>query len=1261
VFAVVGSLFGSGPSDLPVVVALTSTGSKLWSFSVSDTADKTACDLLVVPGGPVCLVCYRHAYFLDPVNGNQIGEFHRQYSSSLYSTLYSAALTYGGNFIVGASGGSPEFTPDLSQEKMHSRGGAPPTCDPLGNLIWVRTTSGPYTHAIALPLAGWETVLLQWPIQTVYVEWPDGEQCDRSAGIGLIRQYWYRSDPSGICFIEYGDYWPYTVGEAWPGDMRIAVGLGGRSYALGLDGSDTPRIGAMDVPASREDTDVNERPWVWKQALAPGRLGASIGGLVTDAGGNLYAAYAGTISEVRCMDSAGRTRWQWPLQERVVDMAMGRQGELILGLDDGRIVATTPGQAANYRIQGLVLLPYNTRQREVTVTLIDVGGPVRSIHPDQRGAFDFGPANSRDYYVQPVLDGWRFVPAMLPSAAAATDQLVFVGEPLPTPAPSTTTWDVTAGLSAGAWLGLTAKLGPLGASAAKISGTCNSDFGLEMAMETDPGGGKTLYMTPHYGQGSTIGASIGPEGNLGPLSVKPAELEGEVTVGLATSSTFAFDRVLPEQGSTSGQQQAMAVLLLGEPLVTGPARTTPGFGLLVNAALTFLTGALGHDYLDRVGIAFQASNSVGLNVGQFGVKSRQYNKGASVTLAGGSVTTALEASFDKYFNQGPGDPSFSGQLSLAVSPDVSFLSSSISGLKGDGDENWSASLPSLLPQLGATGLVYLRSDFSSVASVLPPQTVAVGVTVDKQQPEALFSSLSDAQTMEVGIYGPQAVAALANGGAAMRSEILAALTQGRSLPGLDWQTFSGDLSRMLVSAFRYAQDQATQPIGYVEKSREKGRGSSFDFSLDLGAGLGVTVGASGSYMKSYSYTERRGDLWLGPMWAEVHNTSTVPPEDGRSFAGLAGDIIWAAVDTLLDVLEDLLDAAWGVLSDLGNAVAGAADGFAEVVVEGDTSHKGYSVGMESYDPTPGAGAGSSAVLPQRVLRPYRHLQVTPTQTGSWALQDVVSVGKVRQIVLKNLSGSIYRYTSNSKITLKVKVREMDLQARGLSASLLPQVVVCRYNKSAKGWDLLPTTREGQDTFVAKADKAGEYMPAVVTSAVDTLAPTLLSTEMTNGATLRPGEAVSFQVADRPEGLNLGLAPGGVYFKVDRKVAAGTQEVGADGVADVSFVAPAGLAAGEHELKLYAEDRGGHAATFGPWSFTVTSAADVDMDGAVDGKDLVRFLEAWRKAHAAEPEIDAACDLAPLVGEAPNQTPAPDGKIDRDDAEVFLDAYLRGAE
>ena len=1264
ILAVVGGTDATNPADLPRVVCLRPNGTKLWQYDAPNVDDRPAADLVVMPGGRVVFVGDRHAHFLSLADGRFIAGFERAVTPGHPMRLMGGSLTYEGTVVVAEQsggtpgGGSRELTADATVVAVRLAAGCPGTLDPLGNILWPGVV-GDYN--LSPVLAGPECFLFLEPVASITLERPDGRMSRRGGGGGAVKQWWYRSSPGSTPFIWYGDYWYINPGlYGVIGQPRIGVGIGRRAYVLGTEGT-TPWLWAMSLPLRRDNVTPIEQFWTWKQQLAAGHPQVGIAGLVVDAASNCYAAYNTDSGEVACFSADGTPRWRWAVGQRIVDMVMGRSGELILGLEDGRIVATTPGQAANYRIQGMVLLPYNTRQREVTVELGDLGGVVRTLHPDGRGRFDFGPANGNDYYVRPVLDGWRFEPLVQSSVAAATDQLVFVGEPLPTPASSTTTWDVTAGLSVGAWLGLTAKLGPLGASAAKISGTCNSDFGLEVAMETDPGGSKTLYMTPHYGQGSTIGAGLGPEGNLGPMSVKPAELEGEVKAGLTTSSTFAFDRVLPEQGSTSGQQQAMAVLLLGEPLVTGPARTTPGFGLFVNGALTFLTGVLGHEYLDSVGIVFQASSSTGLNIGQFGVKSKQYNKGANVTLAGGSVTTTLEASFDKYFNQASADPSFSGQVSLAVSPDVSFLSSSISGLQSSGDEKWSASLPSLLPQLGATGLVYLRSDFSSVLSALPPQTVAVGVTVDKQQPEAVFSSVSDAQTMEVGIYGPQAVAALANGGAAMHSEILAALTQGRSLPGLDWQTFSSDLSRMLVSAFRYAQDQATAPIGYVEKSREKGRGSSFDFSLDLGAGLGVTVGASGSYMKSYSYTERRGDLWLGPLWAEVHDTSTVPPEDARNFASLAGNIISAAADTLLDVLEGLLDTAWGAISDLGNAVANAADGLAEVVVEGDTSHKGYSVGMESYDPTPGAGVGSSAVLPQRVLRPYRHLQVTPAQTGSWALQDVVSVGKVRHIVLKRPSGSIYRYTSNSKITLKVKVREADLQARGLSASLLPQVTICRYNKSAKAWDVLATTREGQDTFVAKADKAGEYMPAVVTSAVDTLPPALISTEMTDGAKLRPGEAVSFHVADRPDGLNLGLAPGGVYFTVDGKTAAGSLEVGADGVAEVSFVAPAGLPTGDHQLRLVATDRGDHQATFGPWKFSVRPAADLNDDGKVDGADLARFLRAWRKAHAAEPEIDTTCDVAPLIGEMPNIMPAPDGKIDEDDAAVFLDFYLQGTQ
>jgi Tol biopolymer transport system component len=881
----------------------------------------------------------------------------------------------------------------------------------------------------------------------------------------------------------------------------------------------------------------------------------------------------------------------------------------------------------------------------------------RTVRPVAGGLarFNFGVRTEWGLAVEPVpTGGWEFSPANIQFDAPTTEPLIFAALPPPEIGPSTSRWDFGMGLKAGAWVGKSASLGPVGVSACKVRGALGADWGLALAVKR--GGPRTiLQVGSTRGLGQSLGVQLGPQAQLGPAQAG-ATVGATATLRATYGLAWSFDRVL-DPADRDDRQVVGAALASVRAVLFGPTSPSPGTGILDNALYLWLVSLpdVLEPYEYRTDFRAGASLLTGAALG-FGLKAGEgtsYSVGVDVASA--EVETSVAGFWRRFVHPQPTEVAHALGAEIASRVDVGFLKlklaqqrDNVQGLGGGGQ----FSLAPFLPKLGYTGIIQIRKDLDSNRN---PLYYALAVTSDEQRPNALFGSQSNAHTVEVGVQ-PQLVAWMLQNAdyRTMATDLLTRLASGGNLVLSTWDYFSDQYATFTALAARYALDHPDDVVGYIDSKAEEAQGYSAGFDWDFGLGFGLTVGFKGSYLDSWQYPLGRWELRGHPLCVHRYTRDTVAPRETRGVGWVLETVFRAAVEIVRQQLAQIIAQLEQTLDGAGQAVLTAADGAARVVVSLGSTASNWTCRLISALPSLTSPAQVRAVaVTAPVWLPYRCCTPLVTAAGVQWL-EVASVGPVRVLEIRKPDGSLVSSWTAGKVTLRVRVTAQDLQNHWLPAALLPQVQIYRWDGQNYRWQALPTTREG-DFFVAQPTVPGVYMPAIATTYTDTEPPVVVEGPSTNQV-YRQGVEARLLVDDAPSRWRTGIDLATVALRVDgQPVSAG---LGRDdqGRVVVSFVPSGRLVGGEHQLIVTAADLAGHQATLGPYRFRVRPAADLNEDWALDAQDIALFTTAWQQARQGK-SFDPRCDLAPFYGSVPDVTLQPDGQLDARDAKAFLELWL----
>lgn len=191
----------------------------------------------------------------------------------------------------------------------------------------------------------------------------------------------------------------------------------------------------------------------------------------------------------------------------------------------------------------------------------------------------------------------------------------------------------------------------------------------------------------------------------------------------------------------------------------------------------------------------------------------------------------------------------------------------------------------------------------------------------------------------------------------------------------------------------------------------------------------------------------------------------------------------------------------------------AANQTARVVAEAGQWVESAVIEMGSHVTDVASGGESSGT--QRMV-PYSHFSVRPTFSGDLALREIVGVSLVRKLRVLGPDGTEVSSWAAGAVRLELTMAEADLTNRGLAASLLDEVKICRYGRENNRWEVLTTNHPEQNLFVVEFTQAGDYVAAVTSEVVDNVGPEVVMLNVGPNSPLARGGTIEARLADRPE-------------------------------------------------------------------------------------------------------------------------------------------------
>ncbi|MGD9519816.1 MAG: hypothetical protein AB7W28_09880 [Armatimonadota bacterium] len=579
-----------------------------------------------------------------------------------------------------------------------------------------------------------------------------------------------------------------------------------------------------------------------------------------------------------------------------------------------------------------------------------------------------------------------------------------------------------------------------------------------------------------------------------------------------------------------------------------------------------------------------------------------------------------------------------------------------------------ASVGSLIPTWGQSSLIGV--DF--VTGPKRISEVLLRCSLDNQRPGGLWTERSSVDGVELRLNRAALDEVLGMGARELMNAVLA--EQGPPL--MSPERFTDIYADVLEGVQEWTADHPGVTGASLRRFYERTESSEGEFVVDLGAGLGLRVRMRSAALKGFRYDTASQVIRDGKLVVTArHDEANVPSEDPRSGEELIAKVLTDAVKAAWDSVVRWVKRVWDRIQEGVDEIIAWADGKARAVFEWTADGASVAEAMEyplelaAYEPSLVDVRTQAITCAYRWSGLSRPPRVRTEQAGV-GLLAVASAGQVRKVAINGANGQpLSAWPAGLEVTIRVTVRTADLEARRIDGSLLGRVAICRWDNEDLVWYPLATTRDG-DELVAKAPEPGEYMPALTMQALDSHGPAVdavtrydptegKQVPFQDGAKVRQhfAGAIEITVSDRPVGMNLGVNHGSVVVKVDGEAQAAEVASLEEGKLLVRFTPAASLALGEHSITLEAADTAGYRSTLGPWRVRILAAADVNEDGQVNDKDLKTFRQAWTGANGEEPVVDHRCDIGPTKDEGEGMVIRPDGKIDREDAQAFLELWL----